>query len=273
MKRTGMMMLSMLTALAISACVPTESSPQVGEKLDEINGRLDKIEQTLRSNRAGAAAANRGRQPQRRPGPDPEKTYSVAVEGAPAVGPADAKVTVVKAFEFACPFCERARGTMDQIREEYGDDVRIVYKHYIVHPGSATVPAQASCAAGMQGKWKAMEDLIWDKAFKAGRDLSEGKMEELAKEAGLDMAKYKADMEGACKELVQKDHQQMAKVGVTGTPGFFINGRFLRGAQPFPAFKAVIDEEMKKADERIGKGTPKGKYYDEWVISKGEKSL
>lgn len=271
MKRIGYLSTVMLLALAtggLVACQPAQSTG-VEEKLDEITQRLDRIEKAVREG-AGAARAQR---PQRPRGPDPSKVYAVPVDNAPAKGAENAKVTVVKAFEFACPFCERARPTMDQILKEYGDDVRIVYKHYIVHPGSATIPAQAACAGAKQGKFGEMEALIWDKAFKAGRDLSQEKMEALAQEAGLDMSRFKADMEGECKELVQKDHAEMAKVGVTGTPGFFVNGRFVRGAQPFPVFKQLIDEELKKANERIEKGTPAAKYYEEWVVKKGEKNI
>ncbi len=252
----------------LTACQPNNSG--VAEELKEINERLDKIEQ-LAAAGGGAGAARRA--PQRPRGPDPAKTYSVAVEGAPFKGNKDAKITVVKAFEYACPYCERARSTMDQVLETYGDDVRVVYKHYIVHPGSATIPAQATCAAHKQGKFAEMEEAIWEKGFKANRNLAMDNMEKIAGDLGLDMARFKSDIEGDCSKLVQEDHQELAKVGVTGTPGFFINGRFIRGAQPFPAFKTVIDEELKKANERIEKGTSVANYYKEWVLEKGEKKL
>ena len=73
--------------------------------------------------------------------------------------------------------------------------------------------------------------------------------------------------------LRPQDQAELAKVGTTGTPAFYINGRFLSGARPIEQFKAIIDEELKKADERIKAGTPAEKYYDEWVIGKGKKSL
>ncbi|ACY14372.1 DsbA family protein [Haliangium ochraceum] len=234
---------------------------------------LSLIEQQLQRIEDRLEAQPPRRAPARRPRPDPQLTYAVAVGDAPTWGPDNAKVTVVKAFEFACPFCERSRATMDQIREEYGKDVRIVYKHYIVHHGQATIPAQAACAAGLQGKWRTMEQLIWEKGFKAGRNLSQDNMLKQAKRAGLRMKKFRADMNGACKEIVQNDQQQMAKVGVVGTPGFFINGRFLAGAQPFPAFKALIDEELAKANERIAEGTQQSRYYETWVVERGKDSL
>jgi predicted DsbA family dithiol-disulfide isomerase len=99
-------------------------------------------------------------------------------------------------------------------------------------------------------------------------------MEAIAKEVGLDMNKFKADMNGDdCKKTVQKDQAQLAAVGARGTPAFFINGRFLSGAQPIDRFKAVIDEEIKKADERLKKGAKVESYYDEFVLKAGEKKI
>ena len=91
----------------------------------------------------------------------------------------------------------------------------------------------------------------------------------LAKEAGLDTAKFQADMKGECVGWVQKQQSQLQTFGVGATPGFFINGRFLSGAQPIAAFKTLIDEELKKAEERIAQGTPRESYYKTWVVEKG----
>jgi predicted DsbA family dithiol-disulfide isomerase len=143
----------------------------------------------------------------------------------------------------------------------------------VIHPQAGTIPAHAACAAHLQGKFYPMKDLIWEKGFNAGRNFSQDNMESLAKELGLNLNKFKADMDGACKEVVQKDQQVMARVGTRGTPAFYINGRFLSGAQPIEAFKSIIDDELKKANERIAGGTPLQRYYDEWVVKKGEKSL
>jgi predicted DsbA family dithiol-disulfide isomerase len=117
-----------------------------------------------------------------------------------------------------------------------------------------------------------MEALIWEKAFKV-RDFSKDNMEKLAGEIGLDMGRFKSDMDGACKQLIQKDQRELAKVGVRGTPGFFINGRFLGGARPIDQFKKLIDEEMKKANDRISKGTKLENYYTVWVLKKGKKQI
>jgi hypothetical protein len=160
------------------------------------------------------------------------------------------------------------------LQKDYGDDVRIVFKHYLVHPQQGTIPSHAACAADKQGKFKQMYELIWEKGFKASRNLGLENMQKLAQELGLDMAKFKADMEGPCPKLVQQDQAEVGKLGTTGTPAFYINGRFLSGAQPIESFKALIDEELKKANERIAKGeATAANYYEEFVMKRGLKEL
>jgi protein-disulfide isomerase len=247
---------------------------------------------------AGAAApGGRGAAQPRPPRPtaDPAKTYSVPVEGAPFEGPADALVTVVKAYEYACPFCEKVRPTLAELKKKYGKDLRVVYKQFVVHPQVATSPALAVCAAHRQGKFLQMDEAVWEKVFKA-RKFDKDKcwtgadgaakgaaeagaaapggcenLEAIAKEVGLDVGKFKADMAGACMAQIQKEQKEMQVVGVGATPGFFINGRFLSGAQPLESFQALIDDELKKAKERVAGGTPQGSYYKTWIVEKGEK--
>jgi protein-disulfide isomerase len=101
----------------------------------------------------------------------------------------------------------------------------------------------AAEAAHRQGKFWEMHDKI----FANQREMSPQKYEEWAAEIGLDVDQFKKDSGSPeVKKKVDGDAAEAAKLGVTGTPGFFINGRFLRGAQPLPAFKTIIDEELKK---------------------------
>ena len=123
-----------------------------------------------------------------------------------------------------------------------------------MHPQVATLPAQAACAANLQGKFMTMTDLIWEKAYKANRNFAAENLDALAKEAGLNMDKYKADLAGECPKIVQQEQASLAAVGVRGTPAFYINGRFLSGARPIDQFKTLIDEELKKAEDAIAAG-------------------
>ncbi len=126
--------------------------------------------------------------------------------------------------------------------------------------------AMAAEAAGNQGKFWEMHD----KLFQDPRALTDENIEKYATELGLDMAKFKEDLKDKKLEAkIKKQQSQGTTLGARGTPAFFVNGRFLSGAQPFEAFKALIDEEMKKADALLAKGTPKDKLYDA-VIAKGK---
>ncbi len=159
--------------------------------------------------------------------------------------------------------------------KDYGSDVRVVYKNFVVHPQAATIPAMAACAAHLQGKFKDMEHLIWQKGFLAGRNLSKENMVTLAKEAGLNMDQFNKDIDGQeCAKKVREDQAELSKVGTSGTPAFYINGRFLSGARPIEQFKAVIDEELKKANDRISKGeATAANYYDKFVVAQGKKAV
>ena len=238
--------------------------------------------------RAGAA----GQQRPRPPGPDGTKTYAMPVDGDPTDGPPTAKITLVKAYDYACPFCEKVRGSMDELRKKYGDDIRIVYKQFVVHPQVAYAGALAVCAANKQGKFIEMDRLLWDKGYNAKQFDKEMPAEAggapqkcweqpagcaivngFASELGLNADKFKADMKGECFAQVQKDMKDLQQLGVGATPAFFINGRFLSGAMPTEQFVAVIDDEMKKANEKIQAGTPAGEYYKQWVLDKGLKTV
>jgi protein-disulfide isomerase len=278
--------LVLLGIVVVAACQSDQSA--INKKLDDINKRLDDISKQLA--RGGGAGAQAPRPPARVE-PDRAKTYAVPVDGDPFEGPADAKVTVVKAYDYACPFCERVRPAMDELRKKYGNDVRIVYKQFVVHPQVATASALAVCAADKQGKFVQMDQLLWDKGFK-NRQFDKDATAEAggqsqrcwdspdgctivvgyAQELGLKLDKFKADMK-ECQQLVQKDMRELTALGVGSTPTFFINGRYMVGAAPTEAFATLIDEELKKANERIAAGTPAASYYQQAVLDKGLKQL
>jgi protein-disulfide isomerase len=275
--------------LAMAACQP--DTKNLEKKVDELAKNQQKIMDMLAKGAANnAAAAAQQQRPQRRE-PDRSKVYAVDITGDGFDGPADAKVTLVKAYDYACPYCERVRTTMEELRKKYGNDLRIVSKQLVVHPRNAMAGALAFCAANEQGKAKEMDALIWDKGFKA-RNLDNSDVEVngqqqkcwdtpegcknvvgYAQELGLNIEKFKADMKGKCQQVVQKDMNDLRALGVGATPSFFINGRFMSGAMPIENFVQLIDEELKKANERIQQGTPAGQYYQQWVMAKGQKTL
>jgi protein-disulfide isomerase len=266
-------------ATASSACQDAASK----KKIDDLAARVDKLE------KGGGGAAGGGvdarlakvekflgpymNQPPPPPEPDPKATYSVPIEGDPIKGPAAAPVTIVEAFDFACPYCYKAGPTIAQLLKDYDGKVRVAYKMFIVHPQQATLPAYAACAAAQQGKYTEFEHELWEQGFTKG-GYSDDLINKLVKDLKLDANKFKADKDGDhCKQVITADMATMQKLGVNGTPGFFVNGRFIGGAQPIEVFKKIIDEELKKADEKIAAGTPVGDYYAKFVVDQGVKEL
>jgi protein-disulfide isomerase len=204
----------------------------VQESLGEIEGAI--AGGALRG--AGAAAP----QPRR---PDPSQKVEIPIAGAAVLGPEDAEVTIVEYSDFQCPFCARVVPTLNQIRDTYGDKVKLVYKHLPlgIHPEAGPAAAAVE-AAGMQGKFWEMHDKI----FAGQRELSDAKYVEWARDLGLDLDRFDTDRKSeAVRARIAKDEEEAQRLGVSGTPAFFINGRFLSGAQPFDAFKRIIDEELK----------------------------
>jgi protein-disulfide isomerase len=281
------LLLTGLVAALVVGC--QQDNKNIERKLDQIIAKLDRLP-------AGGGA--QGAQRPARPEHDRSKVYSVPVDGDPFEGPADAAVTLVKAYDYACPYCEKVRGTMDQLLKKYGNDLRVVSKQLVVHPRNAMAGALAFCAAGKQGKHKEMDALIWDKGFNVRQmdmsdvpppaeatgedakpkkcwDLPEGckNVVSYAQELQLDIERFKADMRGPCVQLVQNDMKHLQSLSVGATPAFFVNGRFLSGAMPIENFERLIDEELQKAKQKIQQGVPRAQYYQQEVVAKGAKAI
>jgi protein-disulfide isomerase len=237
----------------------------LAKKVADIDEKIEQLQRDLTAPHAGNAPPP---VPAARRTLDPAVTYAVPLGASPALGSPKAKVTIVMAFEFACPYCRRAWGTMDDLRTKYGNDLRVVYKQLVVHPQVATYAAHAACAANKQGKWREMADLIWTKGFDA-RDWEPDNIDAMADEIKLDKARYQSDMNGICSQEIGDDAALFKKLSITATPTFFVNGRFVQGAQPQATFEAVIDEEMAKANAAIKKGVKADRYYDQEVLGKG----
>ena len=175
-----------------------------------------------------------------------------------------ALVTIVEYSDFECPFCSRGTNTVKDVKKQYGDKVRLVFKHHPLPFHRNAGPAhEASWAAQQQGKfWE-----FHDKAFDNQRALNEENYVKWARELGLDMDKFNKDRKSKAAEAKIKDDMAMASaIAVQGTPNFLINGRKLVGAQPIGVFKAVVDEEIKKAEATGARGE---RYYAS-VIEKGK---
>ncbi len=231
-------------------------------KTGQTGDAVDNAPSTVKAVAAPGTVAQQppGAQPPRGQCPAvPPEVYKVEIGQAPTKGGKQPKVTIVEFSEFQCPFCSRVGPTLKQVSDTYKNDVQIAFKHLPLdfHP-NAMPAALAAEAAREQGEFWEMHD----KLFANQQALDQGSFDKYAGELGLNLAKFKAAADGkAAKDAIAADKQYAGKFGVTGTPSFFINGRKFRGAQPLECFKAIIDEELKKADQKLAAGTARPNLY------------
>jgi protein-disulfide isomerase len=250
-----------LVSLALASCVDPNDISEIKKNQKQI---LDKLDEVAKQR----AAQPTPQQPQRPRGPDPSKAYSFDVGKSPVKGPNDAWVTIIEVSDFQCPFCGRVNPTLKEVQQKYGNDVRVVFKHNPLsfHPRAMPAAMAASCAQDQGKFWE-----LHDKMFGNQQQLEDANLEAYAKEAGVDVGKWKSCVAGgAHKGAIENDQRTAMSLGANGTPAFFINGRFLSGAQPFPAFDALVGEELKKAQSS---GMSKGEYYQKAVVEKGAKTI
>lgn len=168
----------------------------------------------------------------------------IATADSPARGPAGAPIELVEFSDFQCPFCQRAYPTVQQVMKTYGDKVRFVYRHLPLpnHP-AARPAAEAAACADRQGQFWAYHDRL----FGNPTALTTADFKGHAVALKLDTAKFNACVDNhESSAAVERDLRDANAAGINATPAFFINGRPLDGAQPFEAFKRIIDEELQK---------------------------
>jgi len=158
---------------------------------------------------------------------------------SPSIGPADAPVTLVVFLEYLCPFCRRLEPVLAQLRTAYGDRIRIVYRFRTVHPGAEEL-AVAALAAHRQGKFRAFHERLFENQERL-REQPQFPIR-LARELGLDVERFRADLRGALiRKQVAADAAEADRLRVNGVPTTFINGRRLSGAVPAENFGERID--------------------------------
>ncbi|HYK87999.1 MAG TPA: thioredoxin domain-containing protein [Acidobacteriota bacterium] len=169
----------------------------------------------------------------------------VAVAGEPVRGPEKAPVTIIEFSDFQCPYCRSFSTTLERVMKEFGSEVRLVYRQFPlneIHP-MAEKAAEASLCAQDQGKFWEMHDTMF-------KDQANLKVEDLKIKAsglGLDASAFNACLDsGKYAQRIQKDARDGAAAGASGTPSFFVNGRFFNGAIPYEQMATIIKEELQK---------------------------
>jgi protein-disulfide isomerase len=176
----------------------------------------------------------------------------------PSFGPEGAAVTIIEFSDFQCPFCKRFREeTLDQIRQTYEGRVRFVYRDFplsSIHAW-AQMGAEAGECADDQDQFWAYHDLMLANQTALNQQLQaegidgvSGTFKSYAGQLGLDTGAFSDCLDsGKYQQEVQKDYTDGIAAGVTGTPGFFINGVEVKGAQPFSAFQGAIEAALQQA--------------------------
>lgn len=171
----------------------------------------------------------------------------VIEEGRVVFGNKDAPITIVEYSDFQCPYCSRGFQTVQQVRKEYGDKVRVIFKHLPLDFHPLAMPAAKyyeAIAKQDPKKAEKFHDTVFENQGQL-KDKGEGYFKEAAKKMGVDMKKLETDLKDEnIAKIISKDMEEAKKFNMSGTPGFIINGVSLRGAYPFPSFKEIIDRQL-----------------------------
>jgi protein-disulfide isomerase len=236
--RSGITPLALLVVLYACGGNPTDIEElKKGQK--EILERLATLDKTVQQIKTAPPATPP------RPQIDPNKVYNIPVGIAPAKGGETAKVMVVEFADYQCPFCGQAEGLVKQVLEAYPKEVKLVYKQFpltTIHP-QALSAAKAAVAAGRQGKYWEMHDLL----FENQRQLAPEKYTEFAEQLALDVPQFQKDMESPeVLAQINRDMQDGKAADVTGTPTLFVNGKRLMN-RSFDGFRQMIDASLGRA--------------------------
>ncbi len=173
---------------------------------------------------------------------DSNSRVEVSVDDDPAHGPADAPITIIEFSDFNCQYCGRfARDTLPLLRQNYGDQIRFVYRDFaILGPTSVDAAIASECANDQDAFW-----VYHDLLFANQGNFSQESLIAYAAQAELNPERFTACLtDSAIRQEVLADTAEAQRLGATGTPTFFINGRPVVGAQPYEVFVSVIDAEL-----------------------------
>jgi len=163
-------------------------------------------------------------------------------------GAENPKVTLIEYGDFQCPACRVYEGVVEQLREEFKDTLSFGYRHFPlvqIHQ-NALLSAKASEAAGLQGKFWEMHDILYEKQSEwsdstNGKEIFTG----YAKNMSLDVVRFEKDLENS--ELTKKieaDYREGLRIDVSATPTFFVNGKKIKNPGSLEDFKKIIEKEL-----------------------------
>ena len=198
----------------------------------------------------------------------PEHRHALDLQGIPILGESSAPMSLVVFTDFACPFCSRLKGTLDQVRRDYPNQVKIAFRHLPTKPEArSSVAHLAAIAAERQGSFWQMHDLILENP----RKLTRLQMIENARALGLNMRSFEADLEDeSLASVMDRDRLEADRLGVSRPPTLFLNGKMIRGAQPYANLRAFIEMEIGRLAIKSESESVPGSKIRNWVATSRE---
>jgi protein-disulfide isomerase len=224
-----------LVPLLMLSCVDKEQMDRIEKNQADILAKLKTMEEAIGKIPARAVP--------RRPAIDYNKVHNLPIGSSAVRGNREASVTIVEFSDFQCPYCARLDPTLKKVLKAYPNDVKLVYKDFpLSFHQNARNAAKAARAAGEQGKYWEMHDLIFENFSK----LNDAIYKDFATRLNLDINKFTADFNSNKYDaLIQQDINLGRKAGVTGTPTLYMNGKRMQ-RRSFEDFKRLIDGYLKK---------------------------
>ncbi len=204
------------------------------------------------NNQAAAPTAQAPAQGAQQQGLQPGQKVDVKVGKLPMLGKSDAKVTIIEFADFRCPFCEKFfTDTESQIIKDYVNTgkAKFAFRHFAFLGPASVVAANAAECANEQGKfWEFHNYLYKNQPSESDTSLYvTDKLTNIAGALGINTSQFQSCLDGKKYDKnVSADLADGQKAGVTGTPTVFVNGISVVGAQPYSAFKTIIDQELAK---------------------------
>ncbi|MDF3821665.1 thioredoxin domain-containing protein [Leptospira sp. 96542] len=168
---------------------------------------------------------------------------SIETKNNPNIGSESAKITIVEFSDFECPFCKRSQDVNRKLREKYKDQIRWVFRDFPLpfHPDAMYAHIAANCSIKEGKYWE-----VFNQLFENSGNLSKSNVDAIVAKAGVNGSTYNSCVNDPnVKAEIEADIKDGQKVGVSGTPAFFINGIFVSGALPFENFDEIIQNELK----------------------------
>jgi protein-disulfide isomerase len=222
-------------------------------------GRVDENDEAKRLSAERAAAAE-AIEPTKLRSPEFDVRYAVPT-GAAGFGPVDAPVVIVEFVDYQCPYCRKAHAQIVPVlRERFPDDVRVEIRQLPleIHPAAAAA-ARAVLTANEQGKFAEFHDRLL--AGDSGA-LGFSTFLSTAEALGLDVEAFKRDFQTrAVGDKLAEDVLLARRLGIQGTPGFFVNGRYVDGVRDVETFARMIQEELTRAEPLVAAGTPRAQLH------------